>query len=187
MTSTTKITAAALLLLAPAMPLWAAPLPDSLRPVRLEARDQPIEQFLQGLFSGSDIPVVVSGVQGQVNGRFEGPPAKLLRDVSRAYNLLSYYDGGVLYIAPAGDTQTRSYLLSPAASAQVQRAAQALQLPDARNTLRFGDDGTLLAVGAKRFVQQVDELVRQARPRSSSRCPTTASSTCATPGRRTCR
>ncbi len=164
MTSTLKIAAAALLLLASALPLSAAPLPEGLRPVRLEARDQPIEQFLQGLFSGSDIPVVATGVQGQVNGRFEGTPAKLLRDLSRAYNLLSYYDGGVLYIVPAGDTQTRSYLLTPAAAAQVQRAAQALQLPDARNTLKFSDDGALLAVGAKRFVQQVDELVRQVRP-----------------------
>jgi type III secretion protein C len=164
MTAHLKIAAATLLLLAQALPLSAAPLPEGLRPVKLEARDQPIEQFLQGLFSGSDIPVVATGLQGQVNGRFEGTPAKLLRDLSRAYNLLSYYDGGVLYIAPAGETQTRSYLLTPAAAAQVQRAAQALQLPDSRNTLKFGDDGALLAVGARRFVQQVDELVRQVRP-----------------------
>ena len=164
MTSTLRIAAATALLLAQALPLSAAPLPEGLRPVKLEARDQPIEQFLQGLFSGTDIPVVVSGVQGQVNGRFEGTPQKLLRDLSRAYNLLSYYDGGVLYIAPASDTQTRSYLLAPATASQVQRAAEALQLPDARNTLRFGGDGALLAVGAKRFVQQVDELVRQVRP-----------------------
>lgn len=164
MKSHLRIPAAVALLLAQALPLSAAPLPDSLRPLKLEARDQPIEQFLQGLFSGTDIPVVVSGVQGQVNGRFEGTPAKLLRDLSRAYNLLSYYDGGVLYIAPASETTTRSHLLSPAAAAQVQRAAQALQLPDARNTLKFSDDGALLAVGAKRFVQQVDELVRQVRP-----------------------
>lgn len=168
MTSNLRIAAAITLLLAQALPLSAAPLPEGLRALKLEARDQPIEQFLQGLFSGSDIPVVVSGVQGQVNGRFEGTPAKLLRDLSRAYNLLSYYDGGVLYIAPAGDTQTRSYLLTPAAASQVQRAAQALQLADARNTLKFGDGGALLAVGAKRFVQQVDELVRQVRPTTAA-------------------
>ena len=159
-----KTVAATTLLLLHAAPAWAAPLPEGLRPVRLEARDQPIEQFLQGLFSGTDIPVVATGVQGQVNGRFEGPPARLLRDLSRAYNLLTYYDGGVLHITPASDTQTRSYLLSPAASSQVQRAAQALQLPDGRNVLKVGDDGALLAVGARRFVQQVDELVRQLRP-----------------------
>jgi type III secretion protein C len=164
MTTPLRFAAATTLLLAQALPALAAPLPEGLRPVRLEARDQPIEQFLQGLFSGSDIPVVAQGVQGQVNGRFEGTPGKLLRDLGRAYNLLTYYDGGVLYIAPASDTQTRSYLLTPAAAAQVQRAAQALQLPDARNTLKFSDDGALLAVGARRFVQQVDELVRQVRP-----------------------
>jgi type III secretion protein C len=164
MTTPLRTAAATTLLLATALPALAAPLPEGLRAVKLEARDQPIEQFLQGLFSGSDIPVVAQGVQGQVNGRFEGTPTKLLRDLGRAYNLLTYYDGGVLYIAPASDTQTRSYLLTPAAAAQVQRAAQALQLPDARNTLKFSDDGALLAVGARRFVQQVEELVRQVRP-----------------------
>lgn len=164
MTHAPHLAAAAALLLASALPAMAAPLPETLRTVRLEARDQPLEQFLQGLFSGNDIPVVAQGVQGQVNGRFEGTPAKLLRDLSRAYNLLPYYDGGVIYVAPASDTQTRSYLLTPAAAAQVQRAAQALQLPDPRNTLKLSDDGALLAVGARRFVQQVDELVRQVRP-----------------------
>lgn len=168
MTSHLRFAAAATLLLAQALPSPAAPLPDGLRPLKLEARDQPLDQFLQSLFSGSDVPVVATGVQGQVNGRFEGAPPKLLRDLSRAYNLLSYYDGGVLYISPASDTQTRSWLLSPAAAAQVQRAAQALQLPDARNTLKFGDDGALLAVGARRFVQQVDELVRQVRPTTAA-------------------
>lgn len=168
MTAHLRFAAAATLLLAQAVPSPAAPLPEGLRPLKLEARDQPLEQFLQSLFSGSDIPVVATGVQGQVNGRFDGSPAKLLRDLGRAYNLLSYYDGGVLYIAPASDTQTRSWLLTPAASAQVQRAAQALQLPDARNTLKFGDDGALLAVGARRFVQQVDELVRQVRPTTAA-------------------
>ena len=168
MTAHLRFAAAATLLLAQAVPSPAAPLPEGLRPLKLEARDQPLEQFLQSLFSGSDIPVVATGVQGQVNGRFDGSPARLLRDLGRAYNLLSYYDGGVLYIAPASDTQTRSWLLTPAASAQVQRAAQALQLPDARNTLKFGDDGALLAVGARRFVQQVDELVRQVRPTTAA-------------------
>ncbi|MDT7837975.1 type III secretion system outer membrane ring subunit SctC [Aquabacterium sp. OR-4] len=164
MTPTHRIAAAAWLLLAPACAALAAHLPEGLRPLRLEARDQPLDQFLQGLFSGTDIAVVTTGVQGQVNGRFDGTPTRLLRDLSRAYNLLSYYDGGVLHIAPAADTQTRSFLLAPTAAAQVQRAAQALRLPDARNTLKLGDDGALLAVGARRFVQQIDELVRQVRP-----------------------
>ncbi|MDT9000941.1 type III secretion system outer membrane ring subunit SctC [Paucibacter sp. APW11] len=147
----------------------AAPLPDKLPALKLEAREQPIEQFLQNLFSASEIPVVISGaVQGQVNGRFEGTPARLLRDLSRAYNLLPYYDGGVLHISPAAETQTRSYLLAPAVASQVLHAAETLALPDARNTLRQGSDGALQAIGARRFVQQIDELVRQVRPAAAS-------------------
>jgi type III secretion protein C len=143
----------------------AAPLPEINTPVKIEARDQPLDQFLQDLFATTDIPVVVSpAANGLVNGRFDGTPAKLLRDVSRAYNLVSYFDGAVLHVAPANEMLSRSYVLPAALSQQVLRTAKDLQLTDPRNTLRGARDGALVAAGSRRFVQQVDELVRQHRP-----------------------
>jgi type III secretion protein C len=146
-------------------PAAAAPLPANTRAVQMEARDQPIDQFLQQLFAPLDIPVAVSpAANGLVNGRFTGPADKLLRDISRAYNLVSYYDGAVLYVAPATEMVSRSYVLATTQAQQVLRSAQELQLTDNRNTLRSAKDGTLVAIGARRYMQQVDELVRQIRP-----------------------
>jgi type III secretion protein C len=143
----------------------AAPLPEINTPVKIEARDQPLDQFLQDLFATTDIPVVVSpAANGLVNGRFDGTPNKLLRDVSRAYNLVSYFDGAVLHVAPANEMLSRSYVLPASLSQQVLRTAKDLQLTDQRNTLRGARDGALVAAGSRRFVQQVDELVRQHRP-----------------------
>ena len=143
----------------------AAPLPEFKTSVKVEARDQPLDQFLQDVFALTDIPIVVSpAANGLVNGRFDGPPSRLLRDVSRAYNLVSYFDGATLYVAPASEMLSRSYVLPANMSQQVMRTATELQLTDPRNTLRSARDGALVAAGARRFVAQVDELVRQLRP-----------------------
>jgi type III secretion protein C len=93
---------------------------------------------------------------------------KLLRDLARAYNLVTYFDGAVLHVAPASETASRNFSLPPAAAQQVLRSAGELQMLDARNTLRSTRDGTLVAVGARRYVQQVEELVRQAKPGAPS-------------------
>lgn len=146
-------------------PAAAAPLPESNLSVRIEARDQPLDLFLQDIFSSTDIPVVVSpAATGLVNGRFEGTPTRLLRDVSRAYGLISYFDGAVLHVAPASEMLSRSYVLPSPVTQQVLRTAHDLQLTDTRNTLRSSREGALVAAGSRRFVQQVDELVRQHRP-----------------------
>lgn len=147
----------------------AAPLPNAQRIVRIDARDQPIEQFLQDMMSVVDVPVnVTAGVQGLVNGSFNAPAERLLRDLARAYNLTTYFDGAVLHVSPAADSVTRSFAMPAAMAQQVLRSAGDLGLTDARNSLRSTRDGTLVAVGARRFVQQVDELVRQVRPAGST-------------------
>ena len=159
----TVLAAWALCLAAPT--LLAAALPNPSRVIRIEAREQPLDQFLQDVFSQIDVPVDASaGLQAPVNGNFNAPVDKLLRDLARAYNLVTYFDGAVLHVAPAGETASRNFSLPPAAAQQVLRSAGELQMLDARNTLRSTRDGTLVAVGARRYVQQVEELVRQAKP-----------------------
>jgi type III secretion protein C len=143
----------------------AAPLPSAGRLVKMEARDQPIDQFLGDAMAQIDVPVSASSsLQGLVNGSFALGADRLLRDMSRAYNLVSYFDGAVLHVAPANELVTRSFSMPPASAQQIQKTAAELQMTDARNTLRSTRDGTLVAVGVRRYVQQVEELVRQARP-----------------------
>ena len=69
----------------------AGPMPNGQRKVSITAREQPIGAFLQNLFAAVDVPANVSPtVTGNVNGTFSGPADRVLRDVSRVYNLVSY-------------------------------------------------------------------------------------------------
>jgi type III secretion protein C len=157
----------AAVLLCAAAAVQAEPMPNARRAVSITAREQPIAAFLQDLFSAIDVPSSIApGLTGNVNGTFTGPAEKVLRDISRVYNLVSYYDGAVMQVVPASELARRSYAAAPATVERVLRQAGELGMPDARNTLRRVGDGNLLAVGTRRFVEQVDDLVRadQAAP-----------------------
>jgi type III secretion protein C len=155
---------AACALLAGAVAVQAAPMPNAARNVSITAREQPVSAFLQNLFSAVDVPASVSPqLAGSVNGTFTGPADKVLRDIARVYNLVGYYDGNVMHVVAAGELLTKTYSLPRAASERVMREVFDLGLPDTRNTLRTSGDGALVAVGTKRFVEQVDELARNAQ------------------------
>ncbi len=145
----------------------ADPMPNAQRPVSITAREQPVAAFLQDLFATIDVPAAISpGLAGSVNGTFTGPAEKVLRDVTRIYNLVSYFDGAVIHVVPAAEVVRKTFAATPAASDRVLRQVNDLGLPDQRNTLRRSSDGNMLAVGTKRFVDQIEDLVRadQAAP-----------------------
>ena len=149
-------------LLVAAAPLTrAAAIPFAERELQLTAREQPIAQFLQDLFGLVDLPVSVSALaKGAVNGSFSGPAERVYRTVARSFGLIEYYDGAVVYIYTAAEISTRTLPVSAAVGARVLRSAQELRMLDARNTLRSPQGGTLIASGAKRFIEQVEDLVR---------------------------
>jgi len=142
----------------------AATMPNGGRPIAITAREQPIAAFLQDLFATMDVPAAISpALTGSVNGSFSGPAAKVLRDVARVYNLITYYDGSMVHVVPASELSRRTYAVTPAVSERMMREIMDLDLTDTRNTLRRSGDGNMIAVGARRFVEQVDELVRAAQ------------------------
>ncbi|HEX6707421.1 MAG TPA: type III secretion system outer membrane ring subunit SctC [Albitalea sp.] len=139
----------------------AAPMPNASRAVSISAREQPIAAFLQDLFAAVDVPAAISpGLTGAVNGTFSGPAERVLRDISRVYNLVTYFDGAVMHVVPASDLQRRSFAVTPAVSERTLREVAELGLTDARNTLRRSGDASMVAVGTRRFVEQVDEVVK---------------------------
>src|SRR5262245_55532227 len=92
----------------------AGPMPNPLRNVPITAREQPIAIFLQTLMAQVDVPVSVSPtLVANVNGTFTGPAEKVLRDVSRIYNLVTYYDGAIMHVVPAGDVTTKTFAVTP--------------------------------------------------------------------------
>src|SRR5207245_7809919 len=58
------------------------------------------------------------------------------------------------------DMGTRTLPIAPSLSAKVQRTVQEMRLPDARNTIRVTEEGTLVANGTRRFIEQVEEISR---------------------------
>ena len=139
----------------------AAAVPHADQKVQLTAREQPIAAFLQDLFGQIDVPVSVSpAVKGAVNGTFSGGAESVVRSVSRAFGLVTYYDGNVVHVYAAGELGARTLPTSPAVADRVLRAATEMQLTDARNTLRSTRDGAVVARGTRRFIEQVEELTR---------------------------
>jgi len=141
-------------------------------PLSLTAREQPIQAFLQDFFGRLDLPVDVSpNVHGQVSGSFNAAPQKILRDISRSFGLLTYYDGVVVHVYAAGEIATRALTTTPALSERVQRSVREARLVDTHNTLRATPDGSLIATGTPRFVEQVEDLYRVAQAADLAQAP----------------
>src|SRR5882724_1819629 len=139
----------------------AGVMPNGQRNVSITAREQPIAAFMQTLMAAVDVPVSVSPtLTANVNGTFAGSAEKVLRDISRIYNLVTYYDGALMHVVPAAEVATKTYAVTAKMSDKLLRDAFDLGLPDPRNTLRNTGNGNLVAVGTKRFLDQVDELAR---------------------------
>lgn len=147
-----------------AAPAGAAPMPARSVAVAITARDQPIADFVRDLFGRVSVPVVVSpGLTGTINGSFSGSAAKVFDDVAKAFNLVGYYDGAAAYVYPATELTVQTLPVGAATATRVARAVQAQGLTDARNMLRPSSDGTLVASGTPRFVEQVGMLARGGR------------------------
>jgi type III secretion protein C len=159
-------------LLAGALSAQAAPIPFDGRALSLTAREQPIALFLQDLFGQLDLPVSVSpSIKGQVSGSFNGPAEKVLRDVSRSFGLVTYFDGSVVHVYSAGEVASRTLPVTPRVGDKLMRQVQEARMTDARNTLRISRDGSLMATGTRRFIEQVEELYRAAQLSATAQPP----------------
>jgi type III secretion protein C len=163
---------AALLLAGACLAAQAAPIPFAERRVQLTAREQPVAQFLEDLFGQVDVPVSVSDkVRGAVNGAFEGDAERVWAKVARSFNLVGYYDGTVVHVYVPSELGTRTLPMSREAAARVRRSAQELNMLDTRHTLRATAEGTLVAAGTRRFLDQVEELAQGQRAQAAAAAP----------------
>jgi len=147
--------------------LPAAEPPFGERKISLTARNQPAAEFLAQFFTAAGLRVTVTGnVTGQVNGRFSGTPGEIWAQLSRAFNLIAYYDGAVVTIYNANDVQSRTLTVAPGRAADLAGAVQRGQLGDASNRVRITSAETVLATGVPRFLDQVQQIA-SALPRTA--------------------
>lgn len=151
----------------------AVPIPFGTQRLDITAREQPIAAFLQDMFGSIGMPVSVSpSLKGAVNGHFSGPADKVYRNISRAFNLVEYYDGSVVHVYAPQDTVTKTLAVDSGSSLRVVRAVDELGLVDERNRLRTTTDGALVVSGTRRFIEQVEELAQaQAADAKSAKLP----------------
>lgn len=165
--------------LALAIPSQAAQPPFPNKVISINARGQKISDVIADVFSQSGLKVKVSSaVTGKAQGMFVGSPQEIWNNISRAYNLVAYYDGSVVRINAASEITTRT--IQSDAPADVVKEAKRLGLSDGNNTVR-ASGGAVLAAGVPEFLTRIDTLARQTRAAAPPPIKDTAPPVVATP------
>jgi type III secretion protein C len=132
----------------------APPLPD--KTITLTARNQRVDAAVTDLFGQAGLKVKVSSaVTGKINGVFVGSPKKIWDQVSRAFNLVAYYDGAVVRVYSSSEIQSRSF--NAADPAAVVRDARKMRIVDGANTVAASSNA-VSATGVPAFLDRVAQL-----------------------------
>jgi len=152
--------AACLWLLTTAAVVQAAELRWRNRSYTLVAEGKKVGDFIRELAASQGVTAVVDPkVEGTINGKFSGPPASTLNTVCATYGLTWYYDGSLIYVDRADDSQTQVFPIPKGSGPELVQILRAMQITDQRFPLVVSDkENTVYASGPKRYV----ELVRQA-------------------------
>ena len=143
----------------------AAEVPGFEREVRLMAREQPVDLFLEELFGKIGVPVRIDpDIVGTVNGDFAKSARDVFEDIVSSFQLTLYYDGAVASVYPASATTRSIVHLPEALGERVVDSARRMAMTDTRNHLEISEMG-LVVTGTERFVEQVEELAEAVRRR----------------------
>ncbi len=124
--------------------------------LRLTARGEDIGDFLKTMFEAAGINATISAaVQGKVNGRFAAAPAKLWADLSRAFDLVGYYDGTSFFVYARAELGSRT--IQAANPQAVVDEVRRLRLVD-RNHLINAGPMKIDASGTPGFLATVSRL-----------------------------
>ncbi|MEM6915286.1 MAG: type III secretion system outer membrane ring subunit SctC [Verrucomicrobiota bacterium] len=147
----------------------AQKVPWTLVPMSTTANDQPVSDFVKDFAASQDIPVSVSEeVSGTVNGSFnEMLPEEIFDSVMKAYALVPYFDGSILYIYAASEMKSAVIALEKLNTAEFQQLLQQLEVYDANFTFRTLPEQNLVYVsGPPRYVDLLEELATKFDTRS---------------------
>lgn len=143
-------------------PLHAGPPPWSEQPYSRFSDDEALTEVLRSFASSQGIPIVISEqVDGRVNGNFsEIPPAQYFDILIRAFNLIWYFDGHVLYVYRSDEVASRIVKLQALSVDELHSTLTELGILDGRAYWRALEDRRIVYLsGPERFVSLVMEAV----------------------------
>jgi type III secretion protein C len=128
----------------------------------LQANGEPLNLFLSRILTMQGIPTVMSPAvaSGRVNGRIKGQAETIFKELSETFGLMSFYDGGALYVYSLGEVSSRLMRVAPIDLPRVDRTMRQMRLTDTRYPLRVDAvEGQILVSGPPRYVDLASELI----------------------------
>jgi type III secretion protein C len=158
-------------LTSPILARAAAP-PFPVKTITITARNQSVTNVVTDLFGQAGLRVKVSSaVNANMNGTFTASPAEIWSQLSRAFNLVAYYDGAIVRVYAASEIQTRSFATESPAT--VVRDAQHMQIADNSNIIA-ASTGSVSATGVPAFLERIDKLTASVKTAALSSSATIA-------------
>ncbi|QTD56133.1 type III secretion system outer membrane ring subunit SctC [Parasphingorhabdus cellanae] len=160
------------LCLAIAAPALAEKPPIPSKDVSITARNSDVSDFLKQLFAETGLRAKVSASIGRqkINGRFQGNAQAIWGQVSRAFNLVGFYDKSVVRIYSSSEIQTRNF--DDVDGARLVSDVQRMGLTDQYNSVKT-DGRMVIASGVPAFLEQVGAMASRAKMSSVANPPVT--------------
>jgi type III secretion protein C len=146
--------------------------------IAIAARDQNVATFLTDFFGKTNLRAKVSSsVTGKINGSWRGSPAQIWQQLSQAFNIVAYYDGGVVRVYSAAEMTSRT--IPTAQPADLVRQINQMNLSDQYNVVK-STRAAVVATGVPIFIDQVAQLA--SGPKLNQPIPAVVSATPNTTG-----
>jgi type III secretion protein C len=124
--------------------------------ISLAPNQQPVADTIRDLFNQSGLSAKVSTkVSGRVSAKWVGTPAEIWKQISRAYNLVAYYDGSTVRIYDASEIVSRT--IPTADPKMVEQQAAKLRLVGTGNSVRATKNAVIVS-GVPAFIDSIAQL-----------------------------
>ncbi len=124
------------------------------------SENQPIDEFLKEFFTRQGHMVKISdAVKGStVSGKFNQNPVDVIDQISKAFDLVWYYDGKMVHIYKSHETETKMILLKHISTEVFDDIITKMNLVDEKFPLKYFPQERIISVfGPANFVKAIEE------------------------------
>lgn len=132
--------------------------------IRYELNAEPLPRFIESFFAENGFRVVMStqlkADKRTLNGIREGSPTEVFTSILNSNQLISYYDGSLVFLYMAHEIVNRFHPLPTDRASGLNVALQRMKLDDSINKTRVDTVANLIEIsGVPRYIEQVEQLL----------------------------